>query len=72
MHHCAGKIRPNELRLPVCLFLQEPYTLHDGPPYANGDLHMGHALNKILKDFINRYQVHMCAALIEWFCSGLS
>ncbi|MEW5304207.1 MAG: hypothetical protein WDW36_006833 [Sanguina aurantia] len=34
----------------------EPYTLHDGPPYANGDLHIGHALNKVLKDFINRYQ----------------
>jgi isoleucyl-tRNA synthetase len=32
----------------------EPYTLHDGPPYANGDLHCGHALNKILKDFIIR------------------
>ena len=32
----------------------ESYTLHDGPPYANGDLHIGHALNKILKDFINR------------------
>lgn len=31
--------------------------LHDGPPYANGDLHMGHALNKILKDIINRYKV---------------
>ena len=30
------------------------FTLHDGPPYANGDLHIGHALNKILKDFINR------------------
>lgn len=35
----------------------EPYTLHDGPPYANGDLHIGHALNKILKDFINRYEL---------------
>ena len=32
----------------------EAFTLHDGPPYANGDLHIGHALNKILKDFINR------------------
>lgn len=31
--------------------------LHDGPPYANGNLHMGHALNKILKDIINRYKV---------------
>ena len=27
------------------------YVLHDGPPYANGDIHLGHALNKILKDF---------------------
>ncbi|ARK25708.1 isoleucine--tRNA ligase [Sporosarcina sp. P37] len=32
------------------------FVLHDGPPYANGDLHMGHALNKILKDFIIRYK----------------
>ncbi|MBP3952107.1 isoleucine--tRNA ligase [Bacillus suaedae] len=32
------------------------YILHDGPPYANGDIHMGHALNKILKDFIVRYK----------------
>lgn len=38
-------------------WMQEIFTLHDGPPYANGDLHMGHAMNKILKDFINRYQV---------------
>ncbi|MEG0381578.1 MAG: class I tRNA ligase family protein, partial [Kurthia sp.] len=33
-----------------------PYILHDGPPYANGDLHMGHALNKVLKDMINRHR----------------
>ena len=32
------------------------YMLHDGPPYANGDIHVGHALNKILKDFIIRYK----------------
>ncbi|MDQ0217156.1 isoleucine--tRNA ligase [Peribacillus cavernae] len=32
------------------------FLLHDGPPYANGDIHMGHALNKILKDFIVRYK----------------
>lgn len=37
--------------------LQPTFTLHDGPPYANGDLHIGHALNKILKDIINRYQL---------------
>ncbi|PAF18114.1 hypothetical protein CHH61_23735, partial [Shouchella clausii] len=30
------------------------FVLHDGPPYANGDIHIGHALNKILKDFIVR------------------
>ncbi len=32
------------------------YVLHDGPPYANGDMHMGHALNKTLKDIIVRYK----------------
>ena len=35
---------------------QEEFYLHDGPPYANGDIHAGHAMNKILKDFINRYK----------------
>ncbi|EYU43948.1 hypothetical protein ABFS82_07G014600 [Erythranthe guttata] len=50
------------------------FVLHDGPPYANGDLHMGHALNKILKDIINRYkllqnfQVHYVPG---WDCHGL-
>ncbi len=33
-----------------------PYVLHDGPPYANGDIHIGHALNKVLKDFVLRYK----------------
>ena len=32
------------------------FVLHDGPPYANGDIHLGHALNKILKDVIIRYK----------------
>ncbi|XP_044487178.1 isoleucine--tRNA ligase, chloroplastic/mitochondrial isoform X2 [Mangifera indica] len=50
------------------------FVLHDGPPYANGDLHMGHALNKILKDIINRfkllqnYKVHYVPG---WDCHGL-
>ena len=35
----------------------DKFVLHDGPPYANGDLHIGHALNKILKDIINRYML---------------
>ena len=34
----------------------EPFVLHDGPPYANGEIHMGHALNKVLKDTIIRYK----------------
>ena len=32
------------------------YVLHDGPPYANGDIHLGHAMNKTLKDIIVRYK----------------
>lgn len=36
---------------------ERPFVLHDGPPYANGDLHVGHALNKVLKDMILRFKV---------------
>ena len=35
---------------------REKFVLHDGPPYANGNIHIGTALNKILKDIIIRYQ----------------
>lgn len=35
------------------------FILHDGPPYANGDIHLGHTLNKVLKDFIVRFQSMM-------------
>lgn len=35
---------------------RELFVLHDGPPYANGDIHLGHALNKIIKDIIVRYK----------------
>ncbi len=52
----------------------EPFVLHDGPPYANGDLHMGHALNKILKDIINRYQLlrgRKARYIPGWDCHGL-
>ena len=34
----------------------KPFVLHDGPPYANGNMHIGHSLNKILKDIIVRYK----------------
>ncbi|KAI0646563.1 isoleucyl-tRNA synthetase [Trametes meyenii] len=50
------------------------FVFHDGPPYANGDLHMGHALNKILKDIINRYHVllgHRVNYVPGWDCHGL-
>ncbi len=51
-----------------------PFTLHDGPPYANGGLHVGHALNKILKDTINRYQMlrgRKVRYIPGWDCHGL-
>ncbi|MEM8798712.1 MAG: isoleucine--tRNA ligase [Pseudomonadota bacterium] len=50
------------------------YTLHDGPPYANGDIHIGHAMNKILKDVIVRTQQmtgHDAAYVPGWDCHGL-
>ncbi len=52
----------------------EPFVLHDGPPYANGALHIGHALNKILKDVINRYQLlqgRKVRYIPGWDCHGL-
>ena len=52
----------------------EKFILHDGPPYANGSLHMGHALNKILKDTINRYQLlrdRKARYVLGWDCHGL-
>ena len=52
----------------------EIFVLHDGPPYANGTLHMGHALNKILKDIINKYQLlrgRKARYVPGWDCHGL-
>lgn len=52
----------------------KPFILHDGPPYANGDLHVGHALNKILKDMICRVQVGQgkrVQYIPGWDCHGL-
>ena len=48
--------------------------LHDGPPYANGNIHIGHALNKILKDVVTRSQRMLgkdCAYVPGWDCHGL-
>ena len=50
------------------------FILHDGPPYANGALHMGHALNKVLKDTINKYKLlrgYQVRYVPGWDCHGL-
>lgn len=50
------------------------FVLHDGPPYANGSLHIGHALNKTLKDIINKYQLlrgRKARYIPGWDCHGL-
>jgi isoleucyl-tRNA synthetase len=52
----------------------ESFTLHDGPPYANGDIHIGHALNKILKDIIVKYHYFEGKSVRftpGWDCHGL-
>jgi isoleucyl-tRNA synthetase len=53
---------------------RQSFTLHDGPPYANGHLHIGHALNKILKDMVVRSQQMMgkdARYIPGWDCHGL-
>ncbi|MHB8875662.1 MAG: isoleucine--tRNA ligase [Myxococcaceae bacterium] len=50
------------------------FVLHDGPPYANGRLHAGHALNKVLKDFVVKYRNmagQLCDFVPGWDCHGL-
>lgn len=50
------------------------YILHDGPPYANGDIHMGHVINKVLKDFVVRYKTMTgfdAPYVPGWDCHGL-
>jgi isoleucyl-tRNA synthetase len=51
-----------------------PFVLHDGPPYANGDIHMGHAFNKILKDIIvrSKFSLGQTVRFVPgWDCHGL-
>ncbi len=53
---------------------RDHFILHDGPPYANGHLHLGHALNKILKDIIVRYKMmagFYAPYVPGWDCHGL-
>lgn len=53
---------------------KKKFVLHDGPPYANGNIHMGHALNKILKDIVIRYKTMRgfdSPYVPGWDCHGL-
>jgi isoleucyl-tRNA synthetase len=53
---------------------RERFILHDGPPYANGDIHMGHAMNKVLKDIVVRSQSLLgkdAPYIPGWDCHGL-
>ena len=52
----------------------EPFILHDGPPYANGPIHIGHAFNKVLKDIIVKYKTmrgYYAPYVPGWDCHGL-
>ena len=52
----------------------EPFVFHDGPPYASGPLHVGHLLNRVLKDFVVRSRLmsgRLCAFHPGWDCHGL-
>ncbi|MDI6689649.1 MAG: isoleucine--tRNA ligase [Actinomycetota bacterium] len=49
------------------------FVLHDGPPYANGDIHLGHTLNKVLKDIVVKYKSmrgYFCPFVPGWDCHG--
>ncbi len=62
-----NKIRENKADLPA-------YILHDGPPYANGDIHMGHVINKVLKDIVVKYKTMSgfdAPYIPGWDCHGL-
>ena len=51
----------------------EPFVLHDGPPYANGPIHIGHAFNKILKDFVIKSRAqrgYYTPYIPGWDCHG--
>ena len=50
------------------------FVFHDGPPYANGNIHLGHTLNKVLKDIVIKYKNmsgHHCEFIPGWDCHGL-
>ncbi|KAL9115020.1 MAG: hypothetical protein Q9227_001264 [Pyrenula ochraceoflavens] len=71
LNECTDKLYHRQLRKPADT---GSFTLHDGPPYANGKLHIGHALNKILKDIICRTEIGFgkrVRYVPGWDCHGL-
>lgn len=61
-------------RIPDAADGARPFILHDGPPYANGSLHVGHLFNKVLKDFVVRSRNmdgQRCRLIPGWDCHGL-
>jgi isoleucyl-tRNA synthetase len=61
-------------RIPDAADGSRPFILHDGPPYANGSLHVGHLFNKVLKDFVVRSRNmagQRCRLIPGWDCHGL-
>jgi isoleucyl-tRNA synthetase len=53
---------------------KQPFVLHDGPPYANGNIHIGHAMNKVLKDLVVKSRAMMgfyTPYIPGWDCHGL-
>lgn len=75
LKQCTDDLYAWQRNAPGCpLGPKGTFTLHDGPPYANGSLHIGHALNKILKDIICRFQVSQgkrVEYIPGWDCHGL-
>jgi isoleucyl-tRNA synthetase len=62
----TGRARPRSER--------KRFVFHDGPPYANGSIHLGHLLNKVLKDFVVRTKLmdgDACPSCPGWDCHGL-
>jgi len=69
-----GRLRDKAAKAEGTVEARTPFTLHDGPPYANGHLHIGHALNKTIKDMIVRsHQMmgHESRYVPGWDCHGL-
>ncbi|KAI0020736.1 isoleucyl-tRNA synthetase [Xylariomycetidae sp. FL0641] len=72
--HEATKSSHSSGRVELQPVSTDTFVLHDGPPYANGDLHVGHALNKILKDMVLRFKIQQGRRVDYvpgWDCHGL-